>query len=126
MGHGRSSGVVLQGRLVNVHIIAEILTMCFYEHPHYSRHLQVILGVTNPADATEKNVTVTGYEKMIHHPYFSISSISYDLMLIKLKTLVEPRNYIKTVELPQYIIPENTMCSVSTWAYNLCDTSEFR
>ena len=47
-------------------------------------------------------------------------------MLIKLKTLIEPRNYIKMVKLPQYVIPENTMCSVSTWAYNLCDTSEFR
>ncbi|KAK7806613.1 hypothetical protein U0070_000064 [Myodes glareolus] len=84
--------------------------------------LPVILGVTNPADATEENVTVTGYEKMIHHPFFPISSISYDLMLIKLKKLAEPGNHIKTVALPQHIIPENTLCSVSTWAYNLCDS----
>lgn len=126
MGHGRSSRDVLRGRLVKVHMIAETLIKCFYEHPHYSRRLRVILGVTNPADATEENVTVTGYEKMIHHPFFSISSISYDLMLIKLKKLIEPRNHIKTVALPQHIIPENTLCSVSTWAYNLCDSSEFR
>ena len=86
----------------------------------------MILGITNPADATEENVTVTGYEKMIRHPFFSISSISYDLMLIKLKKLVEPGSHIKTVALPQHIIPKNALCSVSTWAYNLCDSSEFR
>uniref|UniRef100_A0A8C2N1L5 Serine protease 58 n=1 Tax=Cricetulus griseus TaxID=10029 RepID=A0A8C2N1L5_CRIGR len=86
--------------------------------------LRVILGLTNPSDNTEKNVEVTGYEKMIHHPRFSISSISYDLMLIKLKRTIQPNNYIRMVELPQHIIPEDTMCSVSTWSYNLCDTTK--
>ncbi|KAL6030229.1 hypothetical protein STEG23_035757 [Scotinomys teguina] len=86
--------------------------------------LLIILGVTNPADTTEEHVEVTGYEKIIHHPHFSISSISYDLMLIKLKRSINPNNYIKMVELPQHVIPVNTMCSVSTWAYNLCDTTK--
>ncbi|XP_042129056.1 serine protease 58 isoform X2 [Peromyscus maniculatus bairdii] len=86
--------------------------------------LRVILGVTNPADVTEEHVEVTSSEKIIHHPYFSISSISYDLMLIKLKRRIRPSNYIKMAELPQHVIPVNTMCSVSTWAYNLCDTTK--
>lgn len=102
-------------------MIAEILIKCFYEHPHYCRYLQVILGVTNPADATEENVMVTGYEKMIHHPYFSISSISYDLMLIKLKTLIAPRNHIKTVKLPQYVIPR-IPCVLSLPGPTICVT----
>lgn len=107
-------------------MIAETLTKYFYEHPYHSRKLRVILGVTNPADITEEHVEVTSSEKIIHHPYFSISSISYDLMLIKLKRRIRPSNYIKMAELPQHVIPVNTMCSVSTWAYNLCDTSEFK
>ncbi|XP_051030575.1 serine protease 58 [Phodopus roborovskii] len=86
--------------------------------------LRVFLGITNPADISEKNVEVTGYEKMIHHPYFTVSSVSYDLMLIKLERIVKLSNHIKTVELPQHIVPVNTMCSVSTWAYNLCDSTK--
>ncbi|XP_031237513.1 serine protease 58 [Mastomys coucha] len=87
-------------------------------------NLQVILGITNPADPTERDVEVSDYEKMIHHPYFSVSSISYDLMLIKLKRRLKHSNYAKAVKLPQHIVPEKAMCSVSTWAYNFCDITK--
>ncbi|XP_051007498.1 serine protease 58 [Acomys russatus] len=87
-------------------------------------NLRVILGITNPTDATERNVQVVGYEKMVHHPYFSVSSIVYDLMLIKLTRPIKTSNYVKMAKLPQHIVPVNTMCSVSTWAYNLCDLSK--
>ncbi|XP_047416357.1 serine protease 58 [Sciurus carolinensis] len=86
--------------------------------------LQVVLGITNPSDQKERNVQVVGYEKIIHHPYFSISSIQYDLMLIKLKRVIELNNYVKLVELPNQPVPVNTMCMVTTWGYNLCDISK--
>ncbi|XP_008820149.1 serine protease 58 [Nannospalax galili] len=86
--------------------------------------LQVVLGVTNPSDPKERNVEIIGHEKMIHHPYYSVSSIEYDLMLIKLKRVIRPSKYVEMAELPQYIIPKNTMCTVSTWAYNLCDLTK--
>ncbi|XP_004594404.2 serine protease 58 [Ochotona princeps] len=86
--------------------------------------LQVMLGVTIPADRQEKDVQVVGYEKMIHHPYFSISSIEHDLLLIKLKKFIEPSNYVKIVNLPSKTAPVDTTCTVSTWAYNICDSSK--
>ena len=86
----------------------------------------MILGITNPSDPMERDVEVSDYEKMFHHPYVSVSSISYDLMLIKLKRRIKHSNYAKAVKLPQHIVPVNAMCSVSTWAYNLCDSSEFK
>ncbi|GAB1290727.1 Putative inactive serine protease 58 [Apodemus speciosus] len=87
-------------------------------------NLRVILGITNPSDPMERDVEVSDYEKMFHHPYFSVSSISYDLMLIKLKRRIKHSNYAKAVKLPQHIVPLNAMCSVSTWAYNLCDVTK--
>ncbi|XP_042533016.1 serine protease 58 [Dipodomys spectabilis] len=86
--------------------------------------LRVILGVTNPSDPTEDHVQVIGYEKMIHHPLFSVSSIEYDLMLIKLKRKVELNNYVKPLDFPQEMVSQDTTCIVSTWAYNLCDVTK--
>ncbi|XP_048193682.1 serine protease 58 [Perognathus longimembris pacificus] len=86
--------------------------------------LRVILGVTDPSDPTEDHVQVMGYEKMIHHPLFSISSIEHDLMLIKLTRKVEFNDYVKPVNLPKQMVSTNTMCTVSTWAYNLCDVAK--
>ncbi|XP_021501966.1 serine protease 58 [Meriones unguiculatus] len=86
--------------------------------------LRVILGVTSPTDPTEKNVEVSGYEKIIRHPSYSASSILYDVMLIKLSRIIRPSRYVKTVKLPQHILPVDTECSVSTWAYNLCDSTK--
>uniref|UniRef100_A0A2K5IPM0 Peptidase S1 domain-containing protein n=2 Tax=Colobus angolensis palliatus TaxID=336983 RepID=A0A2K5IPM0_COLAP len=83
--------------------------------------LRVILGVTIPADSSENHLQVIGYEKMIHHPRFSITSIDHDIMLIKLKTEAELNDYVKLANLPYQTISENTMCSVSTWSYNVCD-----
>uniref|UniRef100_A0A5F9CUV0 Serine protease 58 n=1 Tax=Oryctolagus cuniculus TaxID=9986 RepID=A0A5F9CUV0_RABIT len=86
--------------------------------------LQVMLGLTIPADTEESDVQVAGYEKMIHHPYFSVSSSDYDLMLIKLNRVIEPSDYVNVVNLPYRLAPVNTMCTVSTWAYNICDESK--
>ncbi|KAM4874881.1 serine protease 58-like [Thomomys bottae] len=83
--------------------------------------LRVVLGVTNPSDPTESHVQVMGYEKMIHHPQFSVALIEYDLMLIKLKRKVDLNDFVKVVSLPTQMVSKNTMCTVSTWAYNLCD-----
>ncbi|XP_004046401.1 serine protease 58 isoform X2 [Gorilla gorilla gorilla] len=83
--------------------------------------LRVILGVTIPADSNEKHLQVIGYEKMIHHPHFSVTSIDHDIMLIKLKTEAELNDYVKLANLPYQTLSENTMCSVSTWSYNVCD-----
>ncbi|KAF6276198.1 serine protease 58 [Rhinolophus ferrumequinum] len=83
--------------------------------------LHVILGVTNPSNLTEQNVQVVGYEKKIHHPYFSITSIENNLMLIKLNKYVELNDYVSLAGLPNGSAPEDTACTVSTWAYNLCD-----
>ncbi|XP_034375169.1 serine protease 58 [Arvicanthis niloticus] len=87
-------------------------------------NLRVILGISNPSDHLERDVEVSDYEKMFHHPHFSVSSITYDLMLIKLRRRIKHSNYAKAVKLPQHIVPANAMCSVSTWAYNLCDTTK--
>ncbi|XP_040327678.1 serine protease 58-like [Herpailurus yagouaroundi] len=86
--------------------------------------LQVILGITNPSNYDEKDIQVVGYEKMIHHPHFSVTSIEYDLMLIKLREYIELNDYVKLVSLPEEPAPEEAMCMVSTWAYNLCDASK--
>lgn len=86
----------------------------------------MILGITNPADPMERDVEVSDYEKIFHHPNFLVSSISHDLLLIKLKRRIKHSNYAKAVKLPQHIVSVNAMCSVSTWAYNLCDVSEFK
>ncbi|XP_020033599.1 serine protease 58 [Castor canadensis] len=86
--------------------------------------LRVILGITNPSDTNEDNVQVVGYEKIIHHPLFTISSIENDLMLIKLKTTIELNEYVRLVKLPKHVVPVGTTCTVSTWAYNICDSSK--
>ncbi|KAM9216332.1 serine protease 58 [Dugong dugon] len=86
--------------------------------------LTVVLGATNPGDPSEKHLQVVGYEKMIHHPYFTVTSIEYDLMLIKLKRKIHLNDYVQLVNLPHRDVPENTMCTVSTWAYNLCSISK--
>ncbi|XP_058425508.1 serine protease 58-like [Diceros bicornis minor] len=85
--------------------------------------LQVILGVTNPSNHKEKNTQVIGYKKMIYHPYFSVTSIEHNLMLIKLKTNIQLNDYVNLVSLPTEPISAKTMCTVSTWAYNICDYS---
>lgn len=45
-------------------------------------------------------------------------------MLIKLERYIEVNDYVKLVRLPQEPPRENTMCMVSTWAYNICDICE--
>ena len=93
-----------------------------HKHLYCSRRLQLILGVTKPSNIDEeKYVQVVGYEKMIHHPQFSITSIEHNLMLIKLQTHIELNNYVKIVSLPEEPAAEDDTCTVSTWAYNLCD-----
>ncbi|XP_006861325.1 PREDICTED: serine protease 58-like [Chrysochloris asiatica] len=84
--------------------------------------LRVVLGASNPGDLNERYLQVVGYEKMIHHPYFTVNSIEYDLMLIKLKREVHLNDYVQLVNLPHRDVPDNAVCTVSTWAYNLCDT----
>ncbi|XP_004629090.1 serine protease 58 isoform X2 [Octodon degus] len=86
--------------------------------------LQVVLGITNPSNSTERNVQMVGYEKMIHHPQFLVSSIEYDLMLIKLNRLVELNNYVNVVNLPKSAVKPKMICDVSTWAYNFCEMAK--
>lgn len=83
--------------------------------------LLLILGVTKPSDTKEKHLQVVGYQKMIHHPQFSVTSIEHNLMLIKLKSYIELNDYVKLASLPKEPAAENTVCTVSTWAYNMCD-----
>lgn len=45
-------------------------------------------------------------------------------MLIKLERYIEVNDYVKLVSLPKEPPSENTMCMVSTWAYNTCDICE--
>ncbi|XP_036102032.1 probable inactive serine protease 58 [Molossus molossus] len=82
-------------------------------------NLKVVLGVTNPSSVSEENVQVVGYEKVINHPHFVITSIENNLMLIKLNKHVEVNDYVKLVSLPKEPVTEDTMCTVSTWAYNM-------
>ena len=84
----------------------------------------MILGITNPSNPDEKDVQVVGYERMIHHPRFSVTAIENDLMLIKLRENIELNDYVKVVSLPEEPVREEAMCMVSTWAYNLCDDCE--
>ncbi|KAB1276213.1 putative inactive serine protease 58 [Camelus dromedarius] len=86
--------------------------------------LLLILGVTKPSDTKEKHLQVVGYQKMIHHPQFSVTSIEHNLMLIKLKSYIELNDYVKLASLPKEPAAENTVCTVSTWAYNMCDLCE--
>ncbi|KAM5255779.1 serine protease 58-like [Ctenodactylus gundi] len=83
--------------------------------------LLVLLGITNPSNLSESNVQVVRYEKMVLHPHFSISSINYDLMLIKLKRVAELNDYVSVLTLPTSAVPVDATCTVSTWAYNTCD-----
>ncbi|XP_047619326.1 probable inactive serine protease 58 [Phacochoerus africanus] len=84
--------------------------------------LQLILGITKPSNLKEENyLQVVGYEKMIHHPQFSITSIEHNLMLIKLSDNIELNDYVKLASLPREPAAENTLCMVSTWAYHVCD-----
>ncbi|XP_054420204.1 serine protease 58 [Pteronotus mesoamericanus] len=87
-------------------------------------NLKVMLGVTNPSSHTEQHVEEVGYEKMISHPYFLITSIENNLMLIKLERYIEVNDYVKLVSLPREPATENTMCTVSTWGFNRCDISK--
>ncbi|KAK2509743.1 hypothetical protein MC885_012883 [Smutsia gigantea] len=86
--------------------------------------LQVILGVTNPSNGNENDVQVVGYEKIFHHPRFSINSIEHDLMLIKLRRNAQLNDHVQLVNLPKDPVLEQTTCTVSTWAYNICDVSK--
>lgn len=72
----------------------------------------------------EQNVQVVGDEKRINHPYFSITSIENNLLLIKLERYIKVNDYVKLVSLPREPAPENAMCTVSTWGYNRCDLCE--
>ncbi|GAB5568856.1 probable inactive serine protease 58 [Prionailurus iriomotensis] len=58
------------------------------------------------------------------HCNLPVTSIEYDLMLIKLREYIELNDYVKLVSLPEEPAPEEAMCMVSTWAYNLCDASK--
>lgn len=95
------------------------------EHPYCSRRLHVVLGVTNPSSRTEQNVQVVDYEKMIYHPYFSITSMENNLLLIKLKRYIQLDDHVKLVGLPTEPAPEGAMCTVSTWAFSFCDVCEW-
>ncbi|XP_037691914.1 serine protease 58 [Choloepus didactylus] len=86
--------------------------------------LKVVLGVVNPMNPNENTLQVVDYEKMIHHPYFLITSIEHDIMLIKLKKEIQLNNYVNLVSLPHQPAPARTMCTVSTWAYNICNISK--
>ncbi|XP_006145133.1 serine protease 58 [Tupaia chinensis] len=85
--------------------------------------LRVMLGVTNPSDPDEFNTQVIGYMKIIHHPHFTITSIDHDLMLIKLRREAKLNDHVKLISLPKEPAIVNTMCTISTWAYNVCDIS---
>ncbi|KAM6201837.1 serine protease 58-like [Rhynchocyon petersi] len=87
-------------------------------------NVKVVLGATNPGDPDEDYLQVVESEKMVHHPHFTITSDEDDLMLIKLRTEIHLNDYVQLVTLPHKDVPENTMCTVSTWAYNLCDVSK--
>ncbi|XP_066222289.1 serine protease 58 [Saccopteryx leptura] len=87
-------------------------------------NLQVKLGITNPSSLTEQNVQVVSYEKMIIHPYFLITSIEHNLMLIKLTSYIKVNDYVNLVSLPKAPVPEDNMCTVSTWVYSFCDISK--
>ncbi|XP_004714072.1 serine protease 58 [Echinops telfairi] len=86
--------------------------------------LKVVLGATNPADHREIHLQVTDYAKMIYHPYFTLTSIENDLMLIKLRREIQLNAHVQLVGLPHQDVPERTLCTVSTWSYNLCFTSK--
>ncbi|KAI5273973.1 Trypsin-1 [Manis pentadactyla] len=92
--------------------------------PGCSWKLQVILGVTNPSNSNENDVQVVGYEKIFHHPHYLINSIEHDLMLIKLRRNAQLNNHVRLVNLPKDPVLEQTMCTVSTWAYNIYDVSK--
>lgn len=94
------------------------------EHPYCSRRLHVVLGVTNPSSLTEQYVQVVGHEKMIYHPNFSITSMENNLLLIKLKRYIQLDDHVKLVGLPREPAPEAAKCTVSTWAFSLCDVCE--
>lgn len=63
--------------------------------PYCSRKLRLIFGVTIPSDLSESHLQMLDYEKLIYHPQFSVSSIDYDVMLIKLQREVELNDYVK-------------------------------
>ncbi|XP_016012676.1 serine protease 58 [Rousettus aegyptiacus] len=86
--------------------------------------LHVVLGVTNPSSLTEQYVQVVGHEKMIYHPNFSITSMENNLLLIKLKRYIQLDDHVKLVGLPREPAPEAAKCTVSTWAFSLCDVSK--
>ncbi|XP_037377458.1 serine protease 58-like [Talpa occidentalis] len=92
-------------------------------HCHLPK-LSVILGVSNPSNPKENNVQEVGFEKMIHHSGFSITSIDHDLMLIKLKENIQLNEYVQPVSLPREPAPENSTCTVSTWAYSSCEITQ--
>ncbi|XP_058154033.1 serine protease 58 [Dasypus novemcinctus] len=86
--------------------------------------LKVVLGIINPSYLNRKFLQVVEYEKMIHHPYYLITSIEHDIMLIKLKRVIKLNKYTSLVRLPRHPVPEDTMCTVSTWAYNICNIAK--
>ncbi|XP_053464449.1 serine protease 58 [Nycticebus coucang] len=86
--------------------------------------LSVILGITIPADPNEHYLQVVDYEKIIYHPQFSITSIDNDIMLIKLSKKVHLNSFVSVVNLPYQPAPVNSLCTVSTWGFNICDSSK--
>lgn len=84
----------------------------------------MVLGVTNPSSLTEQNVQEVGYEKMIYHPDFAITSMENNLLLIKLKRYLHLDDHVQLVGLPSEPAPEGATCTVSTWAFSLCDVCE--
>ncbi|XP_005405453.1 PREDICTED: serine protease 58 [Chinchilla lanigera] len=84
--------------------------------------LLVVLGITDPSNTSEADVQVVIYEKIINHPQYLVSSIEYDLTLIKLINEAELGSYVNVVKLPRQPVDAETMCDVTTWAYNFCDT----
>ncbi|XP_049640099.1 serine protease 58 [Suncus etruscus] len=87
----------------------------------YLQDLTVILGVTNPSNPKEANTKELFYVKMIQHPQYTINSIDYNLMLIKLNTNIQLNKYVNLITLPQKPVSLNATCIASTWAFYTCN-----
>ncbi|XP_055980055.1 serine protease 58 [Sorex fumeus] len=83
-------------------------------------NLIAVLGVTNPSNQREENTQEVSYVKMIKHPKYSVNSIDYDLMLIKLNSIIQLNEHVKLIALPQKPVSPNDTCTASTWAYYSC------
>lgn len=103
-----------------------IFVKLLHKYLYYSRDLTVILGVTNPSNPKEAYTKEVFYVKMIQHPQYTINSIDYNLMLIKLNTNIKPNKYVNLITLPQKPVSLNATCTASTWAFYTCNIGEYQ